>query len=111
MGRAGEANGGGWLLVSNLVSKYRGNSASKAQYILPWRSYCPGRSRKRSGSAGAWTVPPGGLRYYQLALPNEDRGDDRADPHAAAVGRTHALARGVIIDRANFWRGPPQLAA
>ena len=34
--------------------------ASKAQYIMPWRSYCPGRSRKRSGSAGAWTVPPGG---------------------------------------------------
>ena len=33
--------------------------------------FCPGRSRKRSGSAGAWTVPPGGLRFYQLALPNE----------------------------------------
>ena len=26
----------------------------------------------RSGSAGAWTVPPGGLRFYQLALPFED---------------------------------------
>ena len=37
-----------------------GIRASKAQYILPWRSYCPGRSRQRSGSAGAWTVPPGG---------------------------------------------------
>ena len=23
--------------------------------------------------AGAWTVPPGGLRFIQLALPNEDR--------------------------------------
>ena len=49
------------------------NRASKAQYILPWRSYCPGRSRQRSGSAGAWTVPPGGLRFTQLALPFEGR--------------------------------------
>ena len=23
--------------------------------------------------AGAWTVPPGGLRFHQLALPNEGR--------------------------------------
>ena len=50
-----------------------GNRASKAQYILPWRSYCPGHSRQRSGSAGAWTVPPGGSRFHQLALPNEGR--------------------------------------
>ena len=28
----------------------------------------------RSGSAGAWTVPPGGLRFHQLALPLDERG-------------------------------------
>ena len=60
----------GASLLTNLVTGVI--RASKAQYILPWRSYCPGRSRQRSGSAGAWTVPPGGSRFHQLALPNEE---------------------------------------
>ena len=33
--------------------------------------FCPGRSRSGPADAGAWTVPPGGLRFHQLALPFE----------------------------------------
>ena len=33
----------------------------------------------RSGSAGAWTVPPGGLRFTQLALPFEGRAQRGVD--------------------------------
>ena len=62
----------GASLLTNLVTGVI--RARKAQYILPWRSYCPGHSRQRSGSAGAWTVPPGGSRFHQLALPFEERG-------------------------------------
>ena len=56
--------------------------------------FCPGRSRKRSGSAGAWTVPPGGLRFIQLALPGEGNGGGFCDfKNLAAFFGTHALAR------------------
>ena len=50
----------------------------------------------RSGSAGAWTVPPGGSRFHQLALPFEERGA-KGEEYAsfsyfsAALG-THDLA-------------------
>jgi hypothetical protein len=51
-------------------------------------------SRKRSGSAGAWTVPPGGLRFYQLALPNEAERRRRfcVHPYCAAILGAHGLA-------------------
>ena len=68
--RGGRSGRGLRRFVTDLVSDEE-IRASKAQHILPWRSYCPGRSRKRSGNAGAWTVPPGGLRFHQLALPHE----------------------------------------
>ena len=58
------------LVCDSMRSFFFAKRASRAQYILPWRD-CPGRSRSGPADAGAWTVPPGGLRFHQLALPFE----------------------------------------
>ena len=72
MGRPGRQKRSGpcWL-VTDLVSD-GDKGKQRAVYPAVAGISVQAVAALRSGSAGAWTVPPGGLRFTQLALPNEE---------------------------------------